>query len=89
MSNDEKMNLRSFVTAYLKRTGAIVEETGYELVETLLPEGIGPDMQDQLLLSFDSEVARENPTALLVTYGSSFLDEMARRATGYGRYTIL
>ena len=50
---------------------------------------LSPIFEDRLLLAFDSEVARENPSAILVTYGSTFLDEMARKAANYGRYTIL
>ncbi len=89
MPNDQAINLRSFVASYLERSGAVVEEAGYELVEALLDGELSPIFKDHLLLAFDSEVARENPSAVLVTYGSAFLDEVARRAAEYGRYTIL
>ena len=86
----EKVNPRSFITAYLERTGAVLGEAGYELLEALLPEGL-PSFKDQeeLLLAFDYEVAQENPEAIFVTYGSLFLDRLAELATGYGRYTVL
>ncbi|HAG11925.1 MAG TPA: hypothetical protein DCK76_11270 [Desulfotomaculum sp.] len=86
----ERTGPRSFVTAYLERTGAVLEEAGYELLEALLPEGL-PYLKDQedLLLTFDYEVAQENPEAIFVTYGSPFLDRLAELAMGYGRYTIL
>ncbi len=89
MSNDQTINLRSFVTAFLERFGSVFEEAGYELVDALLEGELSPIFEDRLLLAFDSEVARENPSAILVTYGSTFLDEMARKAANYGRYTIL
>ena len=85
----EKVNPRSFVTAYLERTGAVLEKAGYELLEVLLPEGLPFKDQEELLLAFDYEVAQENPEAIFVTYGSIFLDRLAELATSYGRYTVL
>jgi hypothetical protein len=77
----EKVNPRSFVTAYLERAGAVLEEAGYELLEVLLPEGLPFKDQEELLLAFDYEVAQENPKAIFVTYGSLFLDRrVVRRA---------
>lgn len=89
MLDDRTINLRSFVISYLERSGAVYEEAGYELVEALLDDEQSPIFKDHLLLAFDSEVARENPSAILVTYGSAFLDEAARKAADFGRYTIL
>ena len=89
MPSDQTINLRSFVAAYLERSGAVVEEAGYEPVEALLDGELSPIFKEHLLLAFDSEVARENPSAILVTYGSAFLDEVAGKAASYGRYTIL
>lgn len=83
------INLRSFVTSYLERSGAVFEDAGYELVEVLLDHELSPVFKGHLMLAFDSEVARENPSAILVTYGSVFLDELARLAADYGRYTII
>lgn len=89
MLNDQTINLRAFVASFLERSGSVFEEAGYELVDALLDEELSPIFKDRLLLAFDSEVARENPSAILVTYGSTFLDELARKAANYGRYTIL
>ena len=89
MLNNQTINLRSFVSTYLERSGAVLEPVGYELVEVLLDGELYPFFKDHLLLAFDSEVARENPSAILVTYGSTFLDEVARKAADYGRYTVL
>lgn len=85
-----KPGLRPFVTACLERAGAVLEEAGFELVEALLPEELYHlQDQDHLLLAFDYEVARENPEAIFLTYGSPLLDSLARLAASYGRYTVL
>lgn len=85
-----KPGLRPFVTACLERAGAVLEEAGFELVEALLPEELHHlQGQDHLLLAFDYEVARENPEAIFLTYGSPLLDRLARLAASYGRYTVL
>ena len=84
----EKLNLRSFVTGFLERSGAVVEESGYGLLETLLPDQLAAHFGEQMLLAFDYEVARENPAAAFITYGSPLLDSMARLAAGYGQYTV-
>ncbi|SHI63595.1 hypothetical protein [Desulfofundulus thermosubterraneus] len=90
MASSELIPVRSFVTACLERSGAIVEEAGFELVEVLLPEELSSRFAtDHLQLAFDSEVARENPQAIFVTFGSPFLEELARLGAGYGRYTVL
>lgn len=89
MSLPEKLELRSFVTSFLERTGAVLEEAGYGLVDTLMPDEMLPHFSEQMLLAFDYEVARENPAAVFVTYGSPLLDTMARLAVSYGRYTVL
>lgn len=66
-----KPGLRPFVTACLERAGAVLEEAGFELVEALLPEELYHlQDQDHLLLAFGYEVARENPEAIFLTYGS-------------------
>lgn len=85
----EKLDLRSFITSFLERSGAVLEEVGYGLVETLLSDEQSPHFSEQMLLAFDYEVARENPAAIFVTYGSPMLDTTARLAADYGRYTVL
>lgn len=89
MSLPDKLDLRSFVTSFLERTGAVQDETGYALVETLLTDELTPHFGEQMLLAFDYEVARENPESTFITYGSPILDTMARLAVNYGRYTVL
>lgn len=85
----EKLDLRAFVNSFLERAGGVQEETGYGLVETLMPDELLPHFSEQMLLAFDYEVARENPAAVFVTYGSPLLDTMARLAVNYGRYAVL
>lgn len=85
----QKQDLRRFVTGFLERAGAVIEETGYELAEALLPDELAAQFKDHMLLAFDYEVARENPSASFVTYGSPLLDAVARLAARYGRCTAL
>lgn len=76
--------------SFLKRSGALVEPTGYGLLETVLPEELAEHFKDDhLLLSFDYEVAGENPESTFVTYGSSLLDIATDLALGYGHYISL
>lgn len=79
-------DLKSFVTAFMERSGGLVEEAGYALVQTLVPENLAAQLGEHQLLAFDYEVARENPEAVFVTYGSQFLDQVARMASAYGRF---
>jgi len=85
MTLPARINLKSFVTSFLERSGGLVEEVGYALVQAVLPEHLG--LGDSLLLAFDYEVAQENPGAVFVAYGSRFLDNVARLAARYGRFT--
>ncbi len=80
-----KIDLKSFVTLGLERCGGLVEETGYALVQAVLPGELA--LGESLQLAFDYEVAGENPEAVFVAYGSQFLDNVARMAVGYGRFT--
>lgn len=84
----EKLNLHSFVTGFLERSGSVLEESDYGLVETLLPDQLAFHWGEQMVLAFDYEVARENPQAAFITYGSPLLDTMARLAADYGRFTV-
>ncbi|HUW66070.1 MAG TPA: hypothetical protein VMW83_15515 [Spirochaetia bacterium] len=81
-----KTDLKSFVTGFLSRSGGLVEETGYALVQALVPDDLVSRLGENLVLTFDYEVARENPEAVFVTYGSQFLDGVARLASEYGRF---
>ncbi len=79
-----------FVTAYLRRAGALVEKAGFALREVLLPDELAPHFKgSHLMLAFDHEAASEMPGSVYVTYGSQLLDASVRLALGYGRYTDL
>lgn len=90
MNNQNRLVLQDFMESLLKRSGALVEQTGYGLLETVLPEELSAHFKDDhLLLAFDYEVAGENPGSTFVTYGSSLLDNATDLALGYGHYTSL
>jgi len=90
MSNQNRLILQDFMESLLKRSGALVEPTGYGMLETVLPDELAEQFKDDhLLLAFDYEVAEENPGSKFVTYGSSFLDTATDLALGYGHYTSL
>ncbi|MBE0467335.1 MAG: hypothetical protein IBX71_08970 [Candidatus Desulforudis sp.] len=83
------MNNREFVTAYFRRMGVVVEETGFELVDVLLPAELAAQFEfntEVLRLAFDYEVAQENPGSVFVTYGSHLLDRLTRAALKLGRF---
>ncbi|MTV50824.1 hypothetical protein GJ688_17980 [Heliobacillus mobilis] len=83
-------DIKPFVRDCLRRSGAIVEESGYELWEVLLSDDFSQRYPDEhLLLTFDAEVARETPESLFVTYGSPLLDVVVDQAKMYGKYTRL
>lgn len=89
MSN-HRFVLQDFMESLLKRSGALVEQTGYGLLETVLSDELAAHFKDDhLLLAFDYEVAGENPGSTFVTYGSSLLDTSTNVALGYGHYTSL
>lgn len=46
------MNNREFVTAYFRRMGVVVEETGFELVDVLLPAELAAQFE------FNTEIGR-------------------------------
>ncbi len=64
----------------------LVEPTGYRTIEVLLQDSVQSyfDGQDYLLLTFSSEVARENPEAQLLSYGSPLLDSMTEASLALG-----
>ncbi|MBM7866308.1 hypothetical protein GTO89_07600 [Heliobacterium gestii] len=81
-------DIKPFVRDCLRRSGAVLEESGYELWEVLLSDDLSRRCQEEhLCLTFDAEVARETPDALFVTYGSPFLDAVVEQAKVYGDYT--
>ncbi len=68
-------------------TVGVVEPAGYRAIEVLLDESVQPDFggQEYLLVAFSPEVARENASAELLTYGSPLLDLAAGAAAARGK----
>ncbi len=82
--------LEDFVTASLRRAGAVVEKAGFAAREVLLPDELAPLFKgNHLVMAFDHEVASEMPGSAYITYGSQLLDELVRMAMRFGRYTDL
>ncbi|MBI4288560.1 MAG: hypothetical protein HY671_09060 [Chloroflexi bacterium] len=79
-------HLESLANRFFATVG-MVEPAGYRAAEVLLNESVQPYFggHDYLLLAFSPEVARERPSAELLTYGSPLLDTMAGVATGQGK----
>ncbi len=75
MPNSE---IESFVLAALEAAGATLEPLGYSLTDALLPEDLATKLGGAplLRLTFDSEVAQEDPDAVLVTYGHPLVDSL-------------
>jgi len=89
-SAGEHRNVAEFVLAALRRSGALVEESGYGLAEAVLPDSLTQEFgTDHLLMAFDREVAAETPNTVFVAHGSPVLDAAVRLGTSYGRHTRL
>jgi len=80
-------SVQGFVTRTLESYGAVVEQTGYALVEVLLPDDLAPSFNGKnfLRLAFDYEVAQETAECEFVTFGSYLLDAVTRLALSTGR----
>ncbi len=91
MNEQGRVSLQGFVTTYLQRAGAIIEQPGYAFLEALLPDKIAQHLgSEHLLLAFDYEVAGENVGSQFVTHGSQFLDKVTESTmNSYGRFTAL
>lgn len=88
MNKLQFFSLEEFAKVYLERAGAVVEKTGHALMEILLPDELVPYFNvNHLSLSFDYEVAAENPGSIFAAYGSQFLDTLIKLALQYGQYT--
>lgn len=79
-------NLESLASRFFATVG-IVEAAGYHTIEVLLDERAETSFggRERLRLAFSPEAAHEHSDAELVTYGSSFLDNMTELATARGR----
>jgi len=73
MSNQNRLILQDLMESLLKRSGALVEPTGYGMLETVLPDELAEQFKDDhLLLAFDYEVAEETPEANLSLMAAVF-----------------
>ncbi|MDR3543963.1 MAG: hypothetical protein P4L69_23850 [Desulfosporosinus sp.] len=90
MQFEETLDLEKFVLAYLQRAGALTEQESYATLGVLLPEDVSSYFgEEQLLLTFDYEVAEETEDSLFVTHGSPFLDKTVESVLQrFGRFTV-
>ncbi len=74
------------LSSRLFSTIGLAEPAGYRTLEVLLEEGVRSYFGglDHLLLAFSPDVAKENPCAELLTYGSPLLEVMVEAATALG-----
>lgn len=79
MFRDLRVPLAQFVRETLGTLGAEWEEGAEGISWALLPGEI-----DLRCLTFEREVAQEDPKTELVAYGSPFIEKLAHRATSHG-----
>ena len=74
------MQLQPFVTEVIEELGGLVEPIEYGLCHVLIPEKYAAHFQNrtEFDLSFDYEVAQENPDSEFVTFGSFFLEQIMK-----------
>lgn len=72
------MQLQKFVTDVIEGLGGVVVPVEYALCQVLIPEEYKRYFQNktELELSFDFEVAEENPQSEFVTFGSYILEQV-------------
>ncbi|TFJ94130.1 hypothetical protein [Lentibacillus salicampi] len=72
------MQLQQFVTDTIETLGGMVMPVEYALCDVLIPEAYTVYFQNktELKLSFDYEVAQENPDSEFVTFGSYVLEQL-------------
>ncbi|WP_018665477.1 YqhG family protein [Heyndrickxia acidiproducens] len=72
------MDLQKFVTDVLEGIGGIVDPVEYALCHVLIPEEYSHYFQNrtEFDLSFDYEVAQENPQSEFITFGSYTLEQL-------------
>ena len=83
-------NLESLASRFFATIG-VVEPAGYRTIEVLLdgPAQSSFGGHEHLRLAFSPESAHEHPEAELITFGSSFLENMAEVANARGNKTHL
>lgn len=72
------MQLQQFVTETVENLGGVVMPMEYALCDVLIPEAYASYFQNktELKLSFDFEVAQENPDSEFITFGSYVLEQL-------------
>ncbi|WP_010531894.1 hypothetical protein [Lentibacillus jeotgali] len=72
------MHLQQFVSETIENLGGMVMPLEYALCDVLIPEDYASYFQNktELRLSFDFEVAQENPDSEFVTFGSYVLEQL-------------
>ncbi|MFD1361910.1 hypothetical protein [Lentibacillus salinarum] len=72
------MQLQQFVTEAVENLGGVVMPVEYALCHVLIPEAYASYFQNktELKLSFDFEVAQENPDSEFITFGSYVLEQL-------------
>lgn len=72
------MQLQQFVTETVENLGGMVMPVEYALCHVLIPETYASYFQNKTehKLSFDFEVAQENPDSEFVTFGSYVLEQL-------------
>lgn len=72
------MKLQTFVTDVIEALGGVVVPVEYALCHALIPEEYQSYFHNktEIELSFDYEVAQENPQSEFVTFGSYILDQV-------------
>ena len=84
------MELQRFVTSVIEAMGGIVQPTEYALCSVLIPDEYSSIFQGrtELTLSFDYEVAQENPESEFITLGSYILEQIINFAGNRAVSTI-
>lgn len=72
------IQLQKFVTDVIESLGGVSEPVEYALCEVMIPEEYASyfHQRTELTLSFDFEVAQENPDSEFVTFGSYILQQV-------------
>lgn len=89
------MQLQRFVTEVIEELGGAVIPVEYALCDVLIPDDYAPYFQNktELQLSFDFEVAEENPDSEFVTFGSYILEQLLdivkQQATSTMRFAVV
>ena len=80
------VKIRRFVTKCLESVDTLIEFSGYNYAEVLIPDEFADyfDNENYFRLSFDFDVARQHEDSELVTYGSYFLDRVIDLASQRG-----